>query len=239
MQPMSWEQFQLTAPDYSKAVAHPLEFIAAWGLQSATAVLLQASEHPWLLIEGEPTRLEYVQVLSACAALGHPDPEVAIPTKLARDLSLTEAERWFWLWRDEPLRSLPQGCEVIAPGEADAEIARFLQRAAPQSSTHPGHVELSFWVVNRSVEGEIAACAGGRQWRSGEAAVVSVAVAPDQRRQGLGSAVTQVAVSEWFARGARRVGLGVSGSNLGALAMYRAMGFERELDFTSFSLRVR
>ena len=239
MQPLTWEEFQLSAPDYAKAVAHPLEFIAAWRLRAATAVLLQAPEHPWLLIEGEPTKLEYVQVLAACAASGHPEPAVTIPTSLARELVLAAADHWFWLWRDEPLRSLPQGCEVVAPGQADAEITRFLQRTAPQSSTLPGHVELRFWVVNRSSDGEIAACAGGRQWRSGEAAVVSVAVAPEHRRRGLGSAVTQVAVSEWFARGAQRVGLGVNGANSGALAMYRAMGFERELDFTSFSLRSR
>lgn len=239
MKPLSWEQFEQSAPDYAKAAAHPLEFIGAWQLASATAVLLDPGEQPWLLIEGTASRLEYVQVLAACAAAGHAAPVVAIPTPLAHELSPPASERWLWLWRDQPLRSLPLGCEVVAPGEADQEIARLLQVAAPNSSTFPGHVELAFWVVHRAPTGELTACAGARLWRSGAAAVVSVAVVPESRRAGLGSAVTQVALSEWFARGANRVGLGVSAHNLAALQMYRAIGFDRELDFTSFSLASR
>ena len=116
------------------------------------------------------------------------------------------------------------------------EIERFLQLNSPEASAGPSDPEMVFWVLHRNGAGEVDAVAGGKRWQSGTPAIVSVAVGLDSRRQGLGEAVTQVAASEWFARGASAVHLGVRGSNTGAQALYRKIGFDLLLDFTSIRL---
>lgn len=238
-QPLTWEQLLEVAPPYTRAVAHPLEFLGGWQLAQATATLFDTGQTPWLLIEGQAQPLEYVQLIAELATAGRTHLRLAIPTSLANQISVAGGERWLWMWREEPLRSLPQGCEIVPAGVLDQELTRFLQLSSPGASTLPGHPEIEFWVVHRAADGSIDACAAGKKWRSGEAVIVSVAVAADARRQGLGTAVTQVATSEWFSKGASRVGLGVNGGNLGAQALYRKLGFTTEIDFTSFELAAK
>lgn len=60
-----------------------------------------------------------------------------------------------------------------------------------------------------------------------------MAVAPEHRRQGLGKLVTALAGQQHFADGAKSVALGVRGSNSNALAMYRGLGFDKVLHFSS------
>ncbi|HMS06566.1 MAG TPA: GNAT family N-acetyltransferase [Burkholderiaceae bacterium] len=51
-------------------------------------------------------------------------------------------------------------------------------------------------------------------------------VVPEWRRLGLARAVTQLALEQAFARGARRVNLQVYLPNAAAVALYRSLGFE-------------
>ncbi|MEY2672919.1 MAG: FR47-like protein, partial [Actinomycetota bacterium] len=62
-------------------------------------------------------------------------------------------------------------------------------------------------------------------------------VAESARRQGIGSLVTLSTAQELFARGAQAVNLGVRTNNRGALAMYQAIGFDEQFDFTRANLR--
>lgn len=221
---------------YISAAVPRETLLAAWQLPAGFAALADTGDHNWLVIEGTATRLEYVRLLSSCAELGRPAHTAAIPTELAEQLQLPDSRRWLWMWREDGLRSLPLGCSVVAPGAEDAELTRFLAHAAPDATVTPGDPEIGFWVVHRSAEGEINAVAAGVTWNSGAAVIASVAVGPNQRRQGFGSCVTQVAASEHFLRGARRVCLGVRGTNIAAQEMYRTIGFDQDCDFTSVRL---
>jgi ribosomal-protein-alanine N-acetyltransferase len=114
-----------------------------------------------------------------------------------------------------------------------------LQLAAPDSSVSPGNPEIQFWVLSRGADGALQAAAAGTKWSSGAHVINAVAVAPAARRQGLGSVITLLAAQQHFADGAKAVALGVRGSNIGALAMYRKVGFDVEMHFSSVRLSRR
>jgi ribosomal-protein-alanine N-acetyltransferase len=65
-------------------------------------------------------------------------------------------------------------------------------------------------------------------WRSvaGEAEILTLAVAPSERRQGLASALLNAALDGATATGAEAVFLEVADRNLAAVGLYRAAGFE-------------
>ena len=71
-------------------------------------------------------------------------------------------------------------------------------------------------VLARAVAGE----AGG-----GEAEILTIAVAPAARRQGLGAALLAAALQGAVLRGAAAMFLEVAAGNAAALALYRAAGF--------------
>ena len=229
---------ELVASDsvYVRWAVNPLQHLATWQLASGWASLVDGDEGPVLLTEGELNLLDYARLIAAAVELGQSPVFVNLPTTLAEKIAIERPHRWVWLWRETPLRSLPQGCEVVEPGAVDGELAKFLEAAAPDSSRKPGHPEVEFWVVHRNPAGDIDGCAGGSRWSTGLANIVSVAVATAARGRGIGSAVTQVAASEWFSRGESRVALGVRQSNAAALHVYRRLGFDHEIDYTSFRL---
>jgi len=62
---------------------------------------------------------------------------------------------------------------------------------------------------------------------AGEAEILTLAVRPEARRQGLGAALMAGAMAAARARGAAAMFLEVAASNPAALALYRALGFDR------------
>lgn len=62
---------------------------------------------------------------------------------------------------------------------------------------------------------------------AGEAELVTVAVAPEARRQGLGRALLEGFLDAAHARGAAMAFLEVSAENQGAIALYESAGFAR------------
>ncbi len=60
-----------------------------------------------------------------------------------------------------------------------------------------------------------------------EAEILTLAVASDARRQGLGAALVAAALAEAQARGARRMFLEVARTNAAAIALYETAGFRR------------
>lgn len=234
MQTIDHSALSSSASRYVKWAANPLELLSAWQLEAGFAALVSDSQNSTLICEGQVSALEYARLVAFSTP--HHLTQAILPTALATTLNVQRPHRWFWMLREEPLRSLPQGCEVIRDGSIDPQLRRFLQVAAPDSSREPGHPEIEFWVVHRSQSGEIDGCAAGSRWSTGLANLVSVATDPDSRGKGIGSAVTQVATSEWFAHGEVRVALGVRSTNLRALSVYRRVGFLEEHDFTTFSL---
>ncbi|NIJ42190.1 ribosomal-protein-alanine N-acetyltransferase [Parvibaculum indicum] len=59
----------------------------------------------------------------------------------------------------------------------------------------------------------------------GEAEIITIAVDPDYRRQGLGRALMNRAGAEALARGAEAVFLEVAEDNVAAIALYERLGF--------------
>ncbi len=60
-----------------------------------------------------------------------------------------------------------------------------------------------------------------------EAEILTLAVAPDARRAGLGRAMMAAAMATAVARGAQAMFLEVAATNVAALALYATMGFTR------------
>lgn len=73
-------------------------------------------------------------------------------------------------------------------------------------------------------DGRVAAY-GGIFWAPDEGQILNVAVDPALRRKGYGEAVVRSLLTMARERGCRQVSLEVRESNLGAIALYRKLGF--------------
>lgn len=226
---------------YLRAAVPVESFLMGWALTAGSAVLIDNGKDYELLIEGDASPLEYARILAAAAEAGTAVNTLTLPTTLAEQVSLPDPRDWYWLARTRPfpVAPVPTHTRVVASQDYDAEISRFLQVTAADAAVLPGNPELNFWVVSRGPDSSLQAVAAGTTWSSGARVINSVAVAPDARRQGLGSLVTMLAGQQHFADGAQSVSLGVRGSNLNALAMYRRLDFDVELHFVSARLSRR
>lgn len=63
---------------------------------------------------------------------------------------------------------------------------------------------------------------------AGEAELLTIAVAPEARRQGLGAGLVARFLAEAAARGAEAAHLEVAADNAGAIALYEGAGFVRQ-----------
>lgn len=232
------------APHVRKYVraAVPIEtFLLGWELANGSAVLID-NGHDWeLIIEGAATPLEYARVMASATESGYGVNTVTMPFELASQLNNPDARDWYWMMRERPFGvvEIPSHMRIVHTQDFDAEISRFLQTASPDTAVSPGNPEIKFWVLSRAADGSLQAAAAGTQWSSGARVINAVAVAPSARRKGLGSLVTLLAAQQHFAEGAKSVALGVRGSNLNALAMYRKLGFDVEMHFSSVRLSRR
>ena len=67
---------------------------------------------------------------------------------------------------------------------------------------------------------------GGLTYVLDEASVTNIAVHPDHRRAGLGTAVVQALMQQAAMRGVQRIYLEVRRANAAAIALYRTLGFQ-------------
>lgn len=234
----SWVELAPFASEYMVACSQDENFVQGWRLSNGSAVLLNTGDGYRLLIGGECSPLDYVRILTEASTQGTPAASANVPYSLAEQIKPEKSRDWFYMVRKNarPHVALPPDCYVVRPNEIDQEIARFLQLNAPDSSALPGDPEIDFWIVARDGNSEIAAVCAGTTWGSGTKIVASVAVGIDHRRQGWGSVVTMLGLQEHFNRGAQSVGLGVRGSNSGAIDMYRSLGFDSEYHYTGIRL---
>ncbi|MEN9710849.1 MAG: hypothetical protein RL441_841 [Actinomycetota bacterium] len=232
------------APHVGKYVraAVPIEsFLLGWVLPAGSAVLIDNGRDWELIIEGEATALDYARMLAGAAEAGYGVNTATLPFELGQHLNNPEARDWYWMMRERPFGvvAMPPHIRVIRSNEFDSEIGRFLQLASPDTSVTPGNPEIQFWVLSRAADGSLQAAAAGTKWSSGAHVINAVAVAPSARRHGLGSIVTLLAAQQHFADGAKAVALGVRGTNHNALQMYRKLGFDVEMHFSSVRLSRR
>ncbi|MGI9383020.1 MAG: GNAT family N-acetyltransferase [Methyloligellaceae bacterium] len=114
--------------------------------------------------------------------------------------------------RDAPEMAALHG-QSFPQGWSDAAFERFL-------ADHT----CSTWIARRPEQGPIAGFLLSRM-AADEADIVTLAVAEDVRRHGLGSALVECAAAALGRRGARRLLLEVGESNLAARGLYAACGF--------------
>ena len=235
----SWEEFKPHAHWYQVAMVMPYIFIKGWKIGDEVFCLANTGENLWLSAAGEITLLNYAKVLNDAATLGYVVTQVSLPVEIAKQLNFQDSRDVTWMRRSHPFppMSVSTNVSVIIDDSCNTEIQRLLQLNAPDSSTWPGNNEILFWVVARNADKEIVSAAAGVQWQTGAYVISSVVVAESARRQGIGSLVTLSTAQELFARGAQAVNLGVRTNNRGALAMYQAIGFDEQFDFTRANLR--
>lgn len=135
----------------------------------------------------------------------------------------------------------PHELAVRPLGDGDAEAVRSLLNEA--FADDPFHAELSPAAFRESYlggrgfdpalwwlawdEGELAGFMLAFPEHAGDQVgwLETLAVRPRWRRHGLGEALMRAAIRELHARGFRSVGLGVDGSNDGAVRLYERLGF--------------
>ncbi|MEN9693044.1 MAG: hypothetical protein RLZZ330_688 [Actinomycetota bacterium] len=230
----SWDEYKPHAHWNQIAMITPQIFVQGWVTDSANFCLAELEDHTWLTASGDVQLLDYAKILNEAASMGHVVTMVSLPTAVANQLNFENARDVVWMRRAHPFppKSVSPNVEIVTDGSADSEIQRLLQLSAPDSSVWPGNPEILFWTVVRNSEKEIVGAAAGVKWQTGAYVVSSVSVAESARRHGIGSLVTLTTAQELFARGAETVNLGVRATNRGALAMYQAIGFDEQFDFT-------
>ena len=102
-----------------------------------------------------------------------------------------------------------------------AEIAA-IQAAAPGASAWEPASYLDYDCTVALVEGRVAGFLVSRAVAEGEREILNVAVAPTERRLGIGRAL----VAQEIARGRGTWFLEVRESNLPAITLYKSLGFE-------------
>lgn len=116
---------------------------------------------------------------------------------------------------------------VLAPQDAPAVAALHALAGADEWSQAACETLLRDPVIfgfaaerGGDMSGSVLARAAG-----GEAEILMIAVAPDARRRGIATALTRAALAAALARGAATMHLEVSEENIGAIALYRDLGF--------------
>lgn len=141
---------------------------------------------------------------------------------IIRQLTRADAPR-YRAFRHMALTTFPQAFTSHADDEAEKPLAWFEDRIAPREN--PGHLMLGAFVDDVLV----AAAGVGADLRRNEAHkahVFGVAVAADYHGRGIGKRLMHELVR--MARclpGVRQLHLSVSAHNVGAIALYRSIGF--------------
>lgn len=86
---------------------------------------------------------------------------------------------------------------------------------------------ISVYIVGRDIDCGAVAAYGGVWMMYDSADITNVAVAPEYRREGLGSELLRLLVKVCTERGIKTVNLEVKASNSAALALYEKFGFVR------------
>jgi ribosomal protein S18 acetylase RimI-like enzyme len=180
---------------------------------------------------GDPARAAEILVGTGAEWLHLPR---ATPADLAQ-LRVTHQDDWEFLWTATPPPPQPgeDGVTQLTPAD-EPEIAALLDAAFPDTTTRPGDPRVVAWFGIRE-RGQLAACAADRS-RGGVGFLAGLAVTPDRRGRGLGTALT-AAVVRHHLTGYGVSSLGVLASNAPALGLYRGLGFAQALSRTSVRLQ--
>ena len=156
------------------------------------------------------------------------------PEEAAGRLAVADRADWYFLWTTTPPPRQPGEERVVRLGEADhPALSALIDEAFPTTTSRPGDPGIVDWYGIRDGD-RLVACGADRS-RGDVGFLAGLAVAPAERGRGLGAALTAGMARALSARHGH-VALGVYPTNVGAIRLYRRLGFTNTLHRTSVRL---
>ncbi|MEV1112839.1 N-acetyltransferase [Micromonospora sp. NPDC049751] len=154
--------------------------------------------------------------------------------QLSDRLSVAEHRDWVFHWTSTPPPLQPNEERVVRLTDSDRPaMEALIDEAFPSTTSRPTDPRVVAWYGIRAGD-RLVACGADRS--QGEIGFLAgLTVAPDQRGRGLGAALTAGMTRALLAR-YDTVGLGVYPSNVGAVRLYRRLGFTDTLPLASIRL---
>ncbi|MFC0100413.1 GNAT family N-acetyltransferase [Micromonospora marina] len=158
----------------------------------------------------------------------------ADPDEVAARLPVARLSDWDFLWTTGPPPHQPEQERVVRLTEADhPALAALIEEAFPGTTSRPGDPGVVDWYGIRDGD-RLLACGADRS-RGDIGFLAGLTVAPGQRGRGLGAALTAGMTCALFGR-YDAVALGVYPDNVGAIRLYRRLGFTATEHRTSVKL---
>ncbi|MEU5938003.1 GNAT family N-acetyltransferase [Micromonospora sp. NPDC047548] len=143
--------------------------------------------------------------------------------ELAGRLTAARLDDWDFLWTTEPPPPQPEEERVVRLTEADhPALAELIEESFPATTSRPGDPRIVDWYGIR--DGDRLVACGADRTRGDVGFLAGLTVAADRRGRGLGAALTAGMTRALSAR-YDHVALGVYTDNVGALRLYRRLGY--------------
>ncbi|WP_089155762.1 GNAT family N-acetyltransferase [Micromonospora sp. NBS 11-29] len=143
--------------------------------------------------------------------------------EVAARLPVIRVGEWDFLWTTAPPTRQPEEERVVRLTESDhPALAALVGESYPSTTSRPGDPGIVDWYGIRDGD-RLIACGADRS-RGDVGFLAGLTVAPEHRGRGLGAALTVGMTRALFAR-YDHVALGVYTVNVGALRLYRRLGF--------------
>ncbi|MEV4489302.1 GNAT family N-acetyltransferase [Micromonospora coxensis] len=223
---------------FARHVIRPGARPRGWRRDDLVAWLLPTDTGPMggAIGAGAPA-VELFAALVAEGALG-PGQWVQLPRTdpdtLTGRFPLARLDEWDFLWTDAAPPAQADEERVVRLTAADhPALAALIDEAFPSTTSRPGDPGVVDWYGIRDGD-RIVACGADRS-RGDIGFLAGLTVAPDRRGRGLGAALTAGMTRALRAR-YDQVALGVYTDNVGALRLYRRLGFTGTLPRSSVRL---
>jgi ribosomal protein S18 acetylase RimI-like enzyme len=152
------------------------------------------------------------------------------PAEVADRFTVTRLDEWDFLWTTAAPPEQPEQERVVRlTGDDHPALAGLIEEAFPSTTSRPGDPRVVDWYGGRLV-----ACGADRS-RGDIGFLAGLTVAPDRRGRGLGAALTAGMTRALLAR-YDHVALGVYTANVGAIRLYRRLGYTGAEPRTSIHL---
>ncbi|MEU8084924.1 GNAT family N-acetyltransferase [Micromonospora sp. NPDC049101] len=149
-------------------------------------------------------------------------------------LAVAEHHHWDFHWTDAPPPAQPDEQPVVRLTDADTPaLEALVDEAFPSTTSRPGDPRVVDWYGIRA-GGRLVACGADRS-QSDVGFIAGLTVAPDLRGRGLGASLTAGMTRALLARH-DTVALGVYTHNVGAVRLYRRLGFTNTLPLSTVRL---